>query len=532
VKTCFLTSVSTRRIERLLAKTKIFGQAQFLDFVQGLLKFFALMKIFWQQQNILTAMSGEFGRQKQKVGTNRVQGGPEIFFRKTEPFEPMHDVGREEKQLKESDVGFPGIAGDFGQGIIVKEFAVVLFDRGSGIVEQINAPGRHRQIGNERMVNVFDVLEQSQLFGFDGVCWNRTTHNDEAMARIPLLMNIFEEFADFPTVVELPEPTSSRSGFDDRIFSGHDDISHSVLVEKLDDFPAVKARIHPESNAASGDVLWGFVQTRFEEGDGPRSRGSVAGAQSPVPEFLPMRFETKQRMITSSAGLLGVVTDPTALLFAVDCNHDRIDIEGQAGSFAGQISQVNTQTVVQSGQLTNRLRTQTFQEPPQSRLVGKPTQSQNLQKKSVVLQDLGFVDPLHAHDDRVQQSHDQFGRMICLVRLRKTNRLLQKFFEAKFLAKTVDQEHPTEVCQVAAPEENFDFAGPFWHNTQTVHFGRFLCGRFYGTYYIVSSSLKSNLKPQNNRISRFFEDNTFYTTDFGVIFFGSTMFSKIKKCQS
>jgi hypothetical protein len=356
------------------------------------------------------------------------------------------------------------------------------------------------------MVNILDVLEQSQLFGFDGVCWNRTTHNDEAMRSIPLLMDVFEEFADFPTIVELPKTTRSRSGLDDGIFSGHDDISHSILVEEPDDFPAVKAGVHPESNAASGDVLRGFVQTNLQEGDGPCRRGSVAGTQSPVPEFLPMRFETKQRMIASSSRLLGVVADPTALLFAVDRNHDRIDIESQTGSFSRQISQVNTQTVVQSGQLTNRLRTQTFQEPPQSRLIGEPDQAKNFQEKSVVLQDLGFVDSFHAHDDRVQQSQNQFGRMICLVRLRKTNRLLQKFFEAKLLAKIVNQKHATKMRQMAALEENLDVSESFWHDTQTSHLVYFLYGIYFATYYTHLSSIKSNFQKSQSRISRIFED--------------------------
>lgn len=64
VKTVILTMLSTIGVESLLAKTENFGQAQFLDFQQGLLEFFALMKIFRQKQNILTAVPGQFGRQK------------------------------------------------------------------------------------------------------------------------------------------------------------------------------------------------------------------------------------------------------------------------------------------------------------------------------------------------------------------------------------------------------------------------------------------------------------------------------------
>ena len=70
----------------------------------------------------------------------------------------MHDVGGEQKQLKKGNVGFPGIAGNLGQRIIVEEFAVVLFDGGSRIVEQIHPPGRHFEIGHKGMINVFGIL--------------------------------------------------------------------------------------------------------------------------------------------------------------------------------------------------------------------------------------------------------------------------------------------------------------------------------------------------------------------------------------
>ena len=109
------------RVERLLAKTEIFGQTQFRNFAQSLLELFSLMKIFGQKQNILTAMFGQLGWQKQKIGTDRIERSSQIFFGQTQSFEPMHDVGGEEEQLKEGHVGFPGIAGDFGERIIVKE---------------------------------------------------------------------------------------------------------------------------------------------------------------------------------------------------------------------------------------------------------------------------------------------------------------------------------------------------------------------------------------------------------------------------
>ena len=158
-------------------------------------------------------------------------------------------------------------------------------------------------------------------------------------------------------------------------------------------------------------------------------------------------------------------------------------------------------------QLTNRLGTQPFQEPPQSRLIRETAQSQNLQEEAIVLQDFGLVDALQSHNYGIQQCQAQFGRMVNLILLGKTNMLLQKLFEPKLLAKTVDQKHPTVMRQMAASEENLDFSGTFWHNTQTVHLGRFLCKDFDRAYYTPFSSENTNLKSENNRFSRIFEDD-------------------------
>ncbi len=195
------------------------------------------------------------------------------------------------------------------------------------------------------------------------------------------------------------------------------------------------------------------------------------------------------------------------MLFAVNGNDYRIQIENQAGAFVGQAPKVSSQAVVKPRQLANRLRTQPFQEPPQSCLIRETTQPQNLQKEAVVLQNFGLVDALQPHNDGIQQSQDQFGRMVNLILLGKTNMLLQKLFELKLLAKTVNQKHPTVMRQMVASEENFDFSSTFWHNTQTVHLGRFLCKDFDRAYYTPFSSENTNLKSENNRFSRIFEVN-------------------------
>jgi hypothetical protein len=69
----------------------------------------------------------------------------------------------------------------------------------------------------------------------------------------------------------------------------------------------------------------------------------------------------------------------------------------------------------------------------------------------------------------------------------------------------MNQGHSTEVSQVGSLEEKSNISGSFGHGTQTVHFGRFLSQLFFEAYYTPFPSLKTNLKFQTNRISRFFE---------------------------
>lgn len=488
MKTVFLTLLLTSSVEKLLAKTKIPRQAQFLNPAQSLLEFFAIMIVFGKKQNVLMAAIGQFGRQNQEVRANRVQGSHPVISGQTQPLEPVNNIGGKQKQLEERHIGFPEVAGDFAQGIIVKEFAVVLFYRCPGVVKQIDSPGRHLEIGHENMIDISGVFEQSQLFGFLRVFRDRTPDHNKPVRAFPFLMDILEEFSCFPSIVEFLKSAPLCFGFDSRIFFGYDDIPTASIVEETDDFLVVESRIHPEANAASGYVLRRFGQANFQKGYRSSGRGSVARPQSSMPEFLTMRLEAEQRMIRASSRLLGVVADSSTLLSAVDGNYHGVQIEDQAVVFAGQSPEMRPEAVVKPRQLTDCLRTQPFQESSQSRLIRETTQSQNLQEKTVVLQDFGLVDAFEPHDDCIQQRQDQFGRMINLILLRKTNRLLQKLFEPKLLAKTVNQKHSTVMRQMAASEENLDFAVSFWHNTQTSPLVYFLCEEFDSAYYIPFTS--------------------------------------------
>lgn len=485
---------------------KIFEQLEFVDFLESLDKFLLVMIIVRQFDDIFLLLAYQSGRQNQEIGANRIQGGGPIFFGQTQTFEPMNDIGSKKKQLKERHIGLPGIAGNFGERIIVEELAIVLFDSGPGIVEQINAPSRHGQVGNEDMINVLGIFEEGKLFGFLGIFGNRASHNDEAMRVVPLLVNIFEEFPHLPTVLKFLESTSPCPALNDGVLFDSNHVTASGYVEKSDDPLPIESRIHAKTDSTSGYIRWHFGQTDFQKGHGSRKGNGVARSQRTMPEFLPVSLETKHRMVTSSSLLLWIVTDFASLLFAVDRDHDRIDIECQTRGLAGQFPQIRPQTVVKPDQLSNRLRTQSLQKSPQGRLIGESLQTQHRQKRAIVLQDFGLVDSPQAHDDGVKQCQDQLGRMIKRILLNATQMSLQQSAQIQFVAKTLNQPHPPEMGYIGFLEGKLDCPDAFAHMTQSSPLGYFLSQHYFALDYTLLPSLFEYIQRIKSSQSRTFED--------------------------
>lgn len=194
-------------------------------------------------------------------------------------------------------------------------------------------------------------------------------------------------------------------------------------------------------------------------------------------------------MIGASSTLFGIVAYFGFLLFSIDCDYYRIYIESQCGAAIGKIKQIGSQTVVQSGQLTDNFWRKTFQKSAQSRLVWKLFEPQHFQKGSVVLQDFGLVDSPKAHDNSINQGQDQFGRMVVLVSLRKPNVVLQTLLDSKAFAKTLNQPHSTKVGYVSFVEGKINFLRSFWHNAQNTLLVKFLRENLLDFYYTSFPSI-------------------------------------------
>jgi hypothetical protein len=220
------------------------------------------------------------------------------------------------------------------------------------------------------MVSIFAVFEESELLGLDGILRNGTSYDDKAMGFLPFV-GFVSEFRHFPSAPKLFETTFSGSSFDRGVFFGHNHITATRGIEKLDDPLAKESRIGSNPNTRSGNVLRSLRQTDLQEGNRPGTGGSISGTERPMPKFLEMSFEAKQRMVGSPAMFPGIVAHTGPLHLSVDGQDDGIQIENQRGSGSGKDKQSGSKLIVQGNELPDTLGGKPLQESPQSRLIGK-----------------------------------------------------------------------------------------------------------------------------------------------------------------
>lgn len=439
------------------------GQAQLFYFLQRSQELLLVMVVVRKFDNVLLVLAYQPGRQNQEVGANSVQSGREVLRRQTESFEPMNDIGGKQQDLKESNVGCPRIGRYFAQGIIVEEFADVFLYRGSWIVKQIDPPRADFEVGDKEVVDILFVLEQSQLLGFCRVFWSGTAQYHKAMELAPFVVDFLPELAHLPAVLKSLKFAAPSPLLEVRELLGHHHIAAPAVVEKSNHAAAVKARIHPKTDATSGNRLGYLGQADFQEGHSSCRSHGISRSQRTVPELLEVSLEAEQGMVGTSASFFGVVANSCSLGSAIDDNNDRVQVEDQSASCVGKAEQVGPQAVVQPGQLADRFDRQALQESPQGRLIGKTPEPQHLQKGPVVLQDLGLVDSAQPHDDGKHQSHDHLGRIVKSTSVWNPHVFLNQPAQSQLVAKTLNQPHPTKVSDVGLVEGKTDFSRTFWH---------------------------------------------------------------------
>lgn len=437
MKASFSRVVPSEGRSELAANSKFFHEPQFVDDLESMEELLLERVITWQLHDVLPVSPDKSGWQAEEVRPDRVHRDRMIFTGQADPFEPMHDVGGKEQQLEKGNISSPALRGDFAQRVIIEEFPVVLLRCGANIVEEIDPPRTGGEIGHKNMVGILSILEERQLLGFLRIFRNGAPHDNETVRLFPLL-GLITELAELPSVVQGVESDSLHGFPQGRMFLGHDDITAAALVEEFDHVTAVEPGVHAETDATASHLLRGFGQAHMQEGDDAGGTGRVARAQSPMPEFLQVGFETEKGMIGTPPRFLGIVSNRRFLGLPVNNDDNRVYIEGQAVTLLRPCKQVVPQAVVKPHHLPNLPWCQTLEKTTECRLVRKMFEPQHFQEGSVVLQDLGLVDTPQPHDDGVDQSQDELRRMIAFVSTFDPNVLLKQLLQAQLAAKTLN----------------------------------------------------------------------------------------------
>src|SRR5271157_3615485 len=98
----------------------------------------------------------------------------------------MNQVGRQQNQLEEGNIGGPALRRNLTQRIVIEELSVAFLDIRSSVIEQIGTPGIQLEVRHKDVITIFAILEERQLLGFLRVFGNRSPHHDKTMSRLPM----------------------------------------------------------------------------------------------------------------------------------------------------------------------------------------------------------------------------------------------------------------------------------------------------------------------------------------------------------
>ena len=171
-----------------------------------------------------------------------------------------------------------------------------------------------------------------------------------------------------------------------------------------------------------------------------------------MPELLHMGFEAQQRMIRSTAMLLGVVPHFGKLGFSIDRENDRIQIEDQGCSGLGQGKQLGSELIVEGDELTNGFWGEPFEKSPEGGLIGEPGEPQESKEDPVVLQDFGLVDSSQSRHDGIKKGENHVGGMIFPFALGNFYSVLESVTKTQFAAKTLKKDHSSEMSELRIVE--------------------------------------------------------------------------------
>jgi hypothetical protein len=119
-----------------------------------------------------------------------------------------------------------------------------------------------------------------------------------------------------------------------------------------------ETRIHEETDAPPGDARRDLFQNalHYEARSGVGAR--ITGTQRAMPKLLAMAFKAENRMVGTPTLGFWIVSNTSALLFAVESEHDGIQMKLQRTSRLGKRKEIGAYLIMEPDNLADGIRRQ------------------------------------------------------------------------------------------------------------------------------------------------------------------------------
>src|SRR5664279_2151425 len=439
-----------------------FWQAQLLNFAGRFQKDISVVVVPGKLQHIPASMFGEFSRQHQKVIANGVDRGSRVVLGQTQPLEPMDQIVGQEQQLQKGHVGHPLLGGNFVEREKVEQLPDGPFHIGSRLVSLPDHPRLRVEIGHESRIGVAAHLEQRQLLSLLRVLRQWTSHHNEPVLLFPAL-RLKMKFRHRPAKRNFPKASSLGQRQVALGLAADNNVAKAGFIQVSDQLSRKKSRIGQNPDPRPSHVRRDLFQAAPDQCASAGVRSRIAGAQRPVPKLLAVSLQTQKWMIRGAPLLLGVVTQPGPLLFSIQGQDDRVEVEDQARTRIGQREQLRPELIMQARDLSDGCGRESAQKTAQGSLVWKLLQSDQREKQAIVLKDLGFAHARESRDENKEKHQNHIGRVVIGPVGSVSKNALQSAAQTQFVTKALDQEQTPEVGEGVRLERKIQCLQAFSH---------------------------------------------------------------------
>src|SRR3989338_1774450 len=373
--------------------------------------------------------------------------------------------------MKMSLVGQKIVGCDFAQRKTFFEFPDVQFGPGSFPVKMPDGLCGQWQIADKRMIKIRLVLPQGYLILFF-LRRLRTANNKKLMRSLPIV-RLISKLSRLPSAfAERAIPQCLNLGLNRPAHFGYNRVADTFVVERFDKLVFVESGIRTHSNPIK--IFRNFPAANFPKVFESRYRMRVSRPQYSMPCVPRMSFEAKQRMITRSSPIPGIVSNVRSLDIATkQWQNCGIQIQNQTVG-RSNIPNSSAQQIVNARNPLNFRDGQTLDKLPYSRSIGKISQTQNTLNISVVGQNTGIRKSTHSRDNCANNRHNQICGWINRIAAFPENVALKNSFQIDFSTKLLKKHHPAEMGEMRILEGECDFSDTFWHTAQSSLKVRFL----------------------------------------------------------